>query len=220
MSIKNSLLKIIPGVGKKLYWGIKMAFYKDSYLVQTGFINSKTSKTLTDSLQDPLPWMPYSIIDFLKERLNKNLTVFEFGSGSSTLFFAKRVLSITSVEYDSNWYNSVNETLKAFDNAKIIFQEVSEEYINKMKTDSDSGKYDIIVIDGRERVKCAKEAITCLTDKGVIIFDDTFRDHYQEGIVFLKENGFKKLTFTGLKPGGLHIDETSIFYKSGNCLGL
>ena len=44
-----------------------------------------------DENSAPLPWMTYPFIDFIPSKLNRNTTIFEFGCGSSTLFFAKKV---------------------------------------------------------------------------------------------------------------------------------
>ena len=220
MGIKNLLKSITPTSLKKIYWGIKLANYPESYLVKTGFIQSKISGSLTDTTQEDLPWMPYPFIDFLKERLTDKLEVFEYGSGSSTRFFAKRVHSITSVEFDREWYNLVTEKLAPFKNSEVLYQEVSKEYIEKIKTHQPDKKYDIVIVDGRERVQCALEAIKHLTPSGVVILDDSFRGKYYEAIDFYRNNGFKKLSFSGLKPGGLLLDETTVFYRSENCLGL
>lgn len=61
-----------------------------------------------DSVANAIPWMNYNAIEFLDERLNKNLTLFEFGSGYSTYFYASRVKAVVSVEYDDRWYQLVS----------------------------------------------------------------------------------------------------------------
>src|SRR4051812_14883663 len=45
-----------------------------------------------------IPWFSYAAIDFLDAALRTNMTVFEYGSGGSTLFFAKRAKSVFTVE--------------------------------------------------------------------------------------------------------------------------
>lgn len=220
MNIKKILFPIMPIFLKKIFFGLKMAFNSESYLVRTGFIQSKISRSLTNENHGELPWMPYPIIDFFNERVTKSLNVFEYGSGSSTIFFAKRTKSITSVEYNKSWFDIVKRKLAEFDNSTLIFQEVSQEYVNKIDSYKPEMKYDIVIIDGRERVKCAIKAINKLSEDGVLIFDDSFRERYKEAFDFYAEKGFKKLSFRGLKPTGIDIDETSILYRSNNCLGL
>ena len=41
-----------------------------------------------DKNSNPLPWVTYGFIDFISERLNKSIDVFEYGSGNSTLWYA------------------------------------------------------------------------------------------------------------------------------------
>ena len=36
----------------------------------------------------------------------------------------------------------------------------------------------------------------------------------------LESLGFKRLAFEGLKPGDRSVDETSVFYRVNNCIGL
>ncbi len=45
----------------------------------------------------PIPWMNYPVIDLLRERLTKDLHLFEFGSGFSTTFYAQLVGHVTSI---------------------------------------------------------------------------------------------------------------------------
>lgn len=54
MGIKNLLKSITPTSLKKIYWGIKLANYPESYLVKTGFIQSKISGSLTDTTQEDI----------------------------------------------------------------------------------------------------------------------------------------------------------------------
>jgi len=51
--------------------------------------------------------MSYGVIDFLSGALRSHQAVFEFGSGGSSLFFARRVKRVLSVENDANWHRVV-----------------------------------------------------------------------------------------------------------------
>ena len=44
-----------------------------------------------------LPWFSYAAIDFLKQYLRADMRVGEYGSGGSTLFFARRTKSVFSI---------------------------------------------------------------------------------------------------------------------------
>ncbi len=150
--------------------------------------------------------------------MNKNQNLFEYGSGYSTVFFAERIQSVTSVEYDNEWYEKAKELINDFSNTEIIFQELNEDYPKTInKTDR---KYELVIIDGRNRVKCALNSFEHLTSDGVLILDDSSRDEYQEIWDFYLGKGFREITFQGLKPNGFSIDHTTVFYRDGNCLGI
>ena len=80
--------------------------------------------------------------------------------------------------------------------------------------------FDIVIIDGRDRVNCLINSINYLNKEGVIIFDNSDREYYEEGFKFLNKNGFKRLEFQGHGPICINFWETSIFYREKNCLGI
>ena len=81
-------------------------------------------------------------------------------------------------------------------------------------------EFDVVVIDGRERVQCAKNCIQALKDDGVIIWDNSDRTEYQEGYDFFDAIGFKKIDFNGLGPIGNKEWRTTIYYRSNNCFNI
>lgn len=58
-----------------------------------------------------LPWIRLKAIRFLEHHLSGEMTVFEYGSGGSTIFFAQRCRRVISVEDDSEWAAAVRERL-------------------------------------------------------------------------------------------------------------
>ena len=57
------------------------------------------------------PWLSPTSILFFKKYLEKDMVGAEFGSGSSTLFFAPRISKLYSVEHNEEWYHLINEKL-------------------------------------------------------------------------------------------------------------
>lgn len=53
------------------------------------------------------PWMTFPAIAFLKDVLNKESKVFEYGCGYSTVFFNQFVGETVSVEHDMTWVDNV-----------------------------------------------------------------------------------------------------------------
>lgn len=80
--------------------------------------------------------------------------------------------------------------------------------------------FDVIVVDGRDRVNCVKNSMKALSQNGIIILDDSSRDKYKEAFDFMLSNGFKQITFCGLKSTGRKEDCTTIFYRRNNCFDI
>lgn len=188
------------------------------YLDSIGWFKAFDSQQAVDGQGQPIPWVTYSFIDFIKPRLTKELSIFEYGSGNSTLFYAQNVHSVVSVEHDEEWYRKIVK--EKAENAEMIFCELDKGGLYSQKAASFDEKFDIIIVDGRDRVNCCKHSINGLTEKGVIVLDDSERADYNEARIFLKENGFKEISFSGISPGLFYEKATSVFYKANNCLDI
>ena len=211
---KKVVLKFLLDKSEK-----KLISFKNSgYLNDVGWLNSFNSNTPVNKNNEPLPWVTYSFIDFISERLNKSIDMFEYGSGFSTLFYSSRVNSVTTVEHNEEWYNKLKSQLPK--NVTAIYRDldIDGKYCRTAK--SVNKKFDIIVIDGRERVNCVKNSVGALKDNGIIILDDSERKIYQEAISFLNDINFKKIDFWGFSPGLFYKKCTTILYQDNNCINL
>jgi Methyltransferase domain len=188
------------------------------YLSEVGWFNALKTKSSVDQNSKPIPWVTYPFLDFINERLNRNLEVFEFGSGNSTLFFSRQVGQITSAEHNTKWYDYLIRKIP--ENVKLILtnSDNEEDYIGSLS--NGNKKFDIIFIDGIHRVTCCNISINFLNSQGVIILDDSERDEYKSGIEYIIKNGFKRIDFWGISPGYLFKKSTTIFYKDNNCLDI
>ena len=195
---------------------IRIYLSNKSFLKNVGYINSIKKGKPLDANNDPIPWMNYNVISFFKQKLNRQIDMFEFGSGYSSMFFSKYVNTLTSLEYDNNWFNFIKSQLPENADLHLCHLDKGLEYSRFLLTLNK--KYNLILIDGADRVNCIKSAIKSLTTNGVIVLDDSQRIEYNEGIEFLEINGFKNIKFEGIKPGSIELYETTIFYKTKNCL--
>ena len=147
-----------------------------------------------------LPWWSYASIDavdrFLAER--DGARVFEFGAGASTAWLARRAASVLSVEHDAGFLELVERLVADHDHASLRlvppvpspdgqppsvtseregFEGLDlEDYVASI--DDAGGPFDLIVIDGRARVACLRQALPHLADGGLIVFDDVHRRRY------------------------------------------
>lgn len=189
-----------------------------NYLTEQGWYISSIEKKPLNGNGEPIPWINYPSLDFLNERIKTDFRVFEWGSGNSTIWWSNKVEEIISVEHDYNWYKYVKELINN-KNTNIIHKELiyGEDYCREI---GNHGLFDVVIIDGRDRSNCAKNSIENLKNNGIIVWDDTERSYYKEGIDYLKKKGFKMLTFSGMKPLNKEKSQTSIFYRENNCLDL
>lgn len=190
---------------------------RNGYLSATGWFRSMLANSPVGPTGEPIPWITYPCLSFLSSRVRPEMVVFEFGAGSSTLWWASRVERLVSCEHDLAWFQKVRAQVSR--NVEMIHaaregDRYSAEILGY------PAEFSIIVIDGRDRVKCAMNSLQALRDDGVILWDNSDRDDYQPGLRFLQQRGFRRLDFTGIAPLILFESTTSLFYREGNCLGL
>jgi len=218
-------------IGSILY----LLFGKKGALKSSGWFLSIRKKSSVDKDGNPLPWLTYPLIYFLEPNLTKQLDVFEYGSGNSTLWFAERVRTIKSVEYHEKWFTKIKSELP--DNAQIQFSRVedSDDYGKmafKQLSDSDPNrayvntiqefnqKYDLIIIDGLYRPSCISVALQFLKDGGVFIIDNSDYQQFQPFLELLKNEEFRRIDFWGMCPIEPVLSCTSIFYRQKNWLNV
>ena len=194
------------------------ALYSSSvtgYLARSGWRRSFLSKRAVDQDGRSLPWFTYPSIAFLEPRISPEMTVFEFGSGSSTLWWASRVKRVVAVEHDPLWLAQVRD--KAPPNVELIHRPL-DTYADSIR--AYEGVFDIVVIDGRDRNRCAENAPPALNAQGVVIWDNSERPEYGPGFECLTSRHFRRLDFVGMGPIAPFAWTTSVFYRSENCLSI
>lgn len=214
-------MDIVKMIGRKLLDVLRLrslnVLRNSEYLKVTGWFNSFKHRQAIDCTGKAVPWLAYPVSSFLQQRLNKEMVVFEYGSGNSSLWLAERVKNLICCEHDSVWYGRMTSLAPA--NVSIIYRDTeSGDYCREIsKYDHE---FDIIIIDGEDRVNCIKSSLEALKEDGVIILDDSFRDEYQVGKDFLALNGFKSIEITGPTPIYFNFGATTIFYRDTNCFNI
>ena len=218
MQIQKIFFNIILTVLNKYDLPSIFSLYRGGPLKDDGWFRSNREKASVDANGNPIPWITYPAIEFLGKRINKQMSVFEFGCGNSTLWWASRVKEIISVEHDKRWYEKF---------APIVPQNVTINYVAledggayAKKISAYEKQFDIIIIDGRDRINCVVSALDSIKKEGVIIWDNSDRNKYQRGIKLLMDNGFRKIAFIGMGPVANLKSETGIFYRDNNVLNI
>ena len=187
-------------------------------LRREGWLQSTTRGAL-DAEGNQVPWLTYAAVHWLDRVLRPHHRVFEFGSGSSTIWLAHRVKSIVSVEHDTAWVEVVRAHLPA--NATLHLMEArgdeveapSDDPYTRVLRDADA-QFDLILIDGVARNSCARLAVERLAHTGVILLDDADRLAYRPAHEYMGEHGFGRLDFYGPKPGVGYLSTTSVFSRN------
>jgi hypothetical protein len=197
---------------------LMLSFNYSGYLVDTGWIKSAADRTSVDGNGDPIPWVTYSFIDFFKGKQIADFSILEFGAGSSTLFWYKYTNTIFSIEHDEEWFHKVRQQLPSQFRERLLLKPLdgsNDDGYTKAGSQLQQ-RFDVIFVDGRERIKCAVGSHSSLSDRGVIILDDSERERYKEVSTFYFSLGFKRLDFWGIAPGIFNSKCTSIFYRPDN----
>ena len=217
LSIKDKFKTIIKLVSEpKLFYSL-VSFRSFGYLLETGWFESFKSGEPVDSALKPIPWFTYSAIDFLKEKLNSNLSILEFGCGNSTLFFAARVKKVISFEHSKAWHQKILKKIPANAELTITSSLSAKDYLKPLIEDM---RFDVIIVDGLFRNECITVSLEHISETGVIILDDSEREEYNEGIALLIQSGLRQLKFSGIAPGIFFRKCTTIFYNDTNCLNI
>ena len=186
------------------------------HMRSSGWLRSISNKESIDQHGNPVPWLSYAAINLLSERVTPDLSVFEYGSGNSTLWWAAHAGAVVSCEHDENWYRVMTERLPA----KVRYLHRPLEEGNYPTAIAEFGSFDIVMIDGRERVHCTKVAVNHITPRGVVVFDNSDRERYAEAFSLLGRLGFRRLDLVSMGPISKKPISTSVFYRDGNCFGL
>ncbi|MBC7331543.1 MAG: SAM-dependent methyltransferase [Synergistetes bacterium] len=169
-------------------------------------------KRCIDEKGNPIPWYTYPALDFLKAFDFGKKVVFEYGGGSSTLWWAERAERVVTVEHDKSWYYKLKESASSFTNVEIALKEKEEEYVNYILEQSSA--FDIVVVDGRWRGKCARVLggkLNKASDEGYMVILDN-SDWYPGISRYLREElDLIGVDFTGFGPINGYIWTTSVF---------
>jgi hypothetical protein len=188
------------------------------YLRRVGWTRSAIGGRAVDADGNAYPWLTYPAVRFLEGRIRAEFRVFEYGSGSSTLWWSQRVASVVSCDHHRPWYDLMKQKMPP--NVVYVHRALEPDGDYCREINNHAPGFDLVVIDGRDRVNCARQSAGRLSDAGVIVWDNAERERYRDGLDFLAGRGFRRIDFEGLGPVNPKAWTTSIFYRATNCLGI
>ncbi len=120
------------------------------------------------------PWLTFGAIIALEGIVDKNFKVLEFGSGGSTIFWAKNCLSVKSFETNPEWFENVKKRIKRFNNARIILAD-EKQTLKAIKKELD-GYYDLVLVDSYpgdiKRILVANAVLPKIKESGWLVIDN------------------------------------------------
>jgi len=171
-----------------------------------------------------LPWFSYGAIDHLRQVVRPEHEVFEFGSGGSSVFLARRARSVHCVENDAAWHavvtarasalglSNLHCALHAFGDAEAAhFKDLP--YFRALE----NRQFDIIVVDGfcgfttgtygELRPHCFRLALAAVRPGGLIVVDDYWM--YREFAALAPQAKLRIFESTG--PCRYGVTSTAVF---------
>jgi hypothetical protein len=154
------------------------------------------------------PWTSPAAVLFFERVLNKDMTGFEYGSGLSTVFFARKLKHLVSVEHHEAWHRHVQSLFEKENIRNVDYHLIPPNTQAENPAPEGGGlaspvspadplqgahpytdyarfiskypdaHFDFILIDGRARVACSIQAIPKLKPGGIFVLDNSEREKY------------------------------------------
>ena len=135
--------------------------------------------------------------------------MFEFGSGYSSLYWARAARSVVSVENDAAWHRAIATRTPG----NLDLQLVTDPERFAAALEATGRTFDVIVVDGVRRAACARAAVPRLKSDGLLILDNS--DWYPKTTRWLREQDLIQVDFTGLGPFNYYTWTTSLYLQRG-----
>lgn len=139
--------------------------------------------------------MDSKAVEALSQIVGPGMDVFEWGSGGSTLWLARRARRVVTVDHSAEWHRKVSEAAQEH---SLPVEALLRPAVPSPGCDHSgghnwampgcdfsayvaaiSGLYDFILVDGRARNMCFQAALGHLRPGGYLVLHDAERDRYR-----------------------------------------
>lgn len=167
-----------------------------------------------------LPGFSYGAIDFLEGFLERHMSVFEYGAGGSTVFFARRVKAVCAVEENPEWHGQVSRRLgeKALGNVRLLLRPFDFKRAKGFETSDyllalPDERFDVIVIEAGDHWNgaapvCFAKAEAHVKHGGVVVVDDSRRHSGLRARSRAREHK----EFISVGPARSSVTSTAVFF--------
>lgn len=152
-----------------------------------GFISRAAGEVYTMFRPDE-PWISHKAVRFLEKSLNESMSGLEWGSGRSTLWYARKLGHLISVEHDSNWHQLIRERISRQNLTNVDYRFIAldhpendptypnyamtPKYVDVISSMPDES-LDFVVIDGHYRQACLQAVQRKLKHGGLLLLDNS-----------------------------------------------
>lgn len=188
--------------------------------------------------REQVPWITFGAQAWLEQYLQPGTSVFEWGSGGSTLYFARRAHRVVSVEHNPDWHRAVQAALAAsgIANCEYLLREPRRRpwarhlpynggtYVSRTFAEHrdltfrayarqiaayPDRSFDLVVVDGRARAACLRLAPRKIKPGGFLLLDNAERPDYQPAMARLAR--FARQDFCGRGPRLVEEWQTTVW---------
>jgi len=187
------------------------------------FIKSVTAGPLGSHLahffkQVEIPWWSYPAVEFCDSLDARKLRIFEYGCGSSTIYWNKRgVACYTGVEDDYRWLRAVSETLidgKVLEFAPHLQIRKTNYVLSHQRNFKEAN---VVAIDGSHRYQCAKRVVAQMSNQlAIVVLDDA--NWFPRSAELLRTHCEVEIPLIGHSAGVYYKKVTTVFIMNGKRL--
>jgi predicted O-methyltransferase YrrM len=148
------------------------------------YVRDRILRYINEKLHPEHPWLTITAIGLLDQILKPSDIGIEFGSGRSTVWFAKRLTYLTSVEHSEKWYEQVKQMLaqQGFSNVdyhlcpkdKDIDEAGESAYVRVLES-FEENSIDFVLVDGIYRDFCTQKVLNIIRSGGILVIDNVER---------------------------------------------
>lgn len=190
-----------------------------------------------------LPWWTYQAVDAVESFLRGHdgrARVFEYGSGASTVWLARRAGSVDAVEHEAGWAARVRQLLAGTPglrctptvhvpvvapSARPVVASGApsgqglefRDYVHAI--DTVPGEFDLVLIDGRARAEVLRHVLDRVGPGGLVLLDDAQRTRYTVAVDQALGLGWHVRRTRGATPCQPVPRETVLLSRDPSALG-
>jgi len=187
------------------------------FSIDAGHLRSALLCQAVDRSGQPLPWITYPAIEFLSGLDWRGRRVLEWGAGNSTLWWVRRGAQVLAIEHSPAWIDEIRAQLPAGAPVELRCATDPEAYAAAPR--DAAARFDLAVIDGLARFRCAQAALEVVAPSGGIVLDNaeqTWAEPGQPGypiIELMRDHGWLRIDFHGFAPTVARPHCTSLFFR-------